>query len=77
MSFCPSVSIAHIIYSLVREALRVHILVFVAAIGCDVDMDTYGDPHLVAVLIKLFFRELPEPLMTFDLYQPILQISSK
>ena len=55
------------------------VLEFVVAIhvGYDVDMDTYGDPHLAAVLIKLFFRELPEPLMTFDLYQPILQISSK
>ena len=54
-----------------------YVLEFVVAIGYDVDLDTYGNPHLAAVLIKLFFRELPEPLMTFDLYQPILQISSK
>lgn len=26
------------------------------------------DPHVVACLLKLFFRELPDPLLTYDLY---------
>lgn len=26
------------------------------------------DPHVVACLLKLFFRQLPDPLLTFDLY---------
>jgi len=30
------------------------------------------DPHTVAGLLKLYFRELPEPLLTFDLYDMFL-----
>ena len=44
--------------------------------GHEVDLESHGDPHLAAVLIKLFLRELPEPLLTFDLYDPILQLKS-
>ena len=42
--------------------------------GHEVDLESHGDPHLAAVFIKLFLRELPEPLLTFDLYQPILNL---
>jgi len=28
----------------------------------------YGEPHVVCSTLKLFFRELPEPLFTFELY---------
>jgi Rho GTPase-activating protein 1 len=44
--------------------------------GHEVDLESHGDPHLAAVLIKLFLRELPEPLLTFDLYDPILELKS-
>ncbi|GAB6018723.1 hypothetical protein CHUAL_000399 [Chamberlinius hualienensis] len=40
--------------------------------GVDVDFSRYCDPHLAAVLLKLFLRELPEPLLTFDLYNDII-----
>jgi Rho GTPase-activating protein 1 len=44
--------------------------------GHEVDLDSHGDPHLAAVLIKLFLRELPEPLLTFALYKPILELKN-
>lgn len=31
------------------------------------------NPHTVAALIKLFFRELPEPLFTYELYEPLVK----
>ncbi|XP_043189356.1 rho GTPase-activating protein 1-like [Amphibalanus amphitrite] len=34
------------------------------------------EPHLAAVLIKSFLRELEEPLMTFDLYDEIVQVQA-
>ncbi|CAI8000737.1 Rho GTPase-activating protein 1 [Geodia barretti] len=45
--------------------------------GHEVDLESHGDPHLAAVLIKLFLRELPEPLLTFNLYDPILALKSR
>jgi len=36
--------------------------------GEDVDLSQEMDPHAVAGLLKLYFRDLPEPLMTFELY---------
>lgn len=35
------------------------------------------DPHAAAVLLKTFLRELREPLLTFELYDEILQFQSK
>jgi len=32
----------------------------------------YSEPHTACSLIKLYFRELPEPLLTFDLYEAFL-----
>jgi len=36
--------------------------------GEDVDLSTEQDPHTVTGILKYYFRELPEPLMTFPLY---------
>lgn len=36
-----------------------------------------NDPHVAAVLLKTFLRELKEPLLTFDLYDEIIQYQSK
>ncbi|CAL8104989.1 unnamed protein product [Orchesella dallaii] len=36
-------------------------------------IDFKGDFHLAAVLIKAFLRELEEPLMTFDLFEEIVE----
>ncbi|XP_045509985.1 rho GTPase-activating protein 68F isoform X2 [Colias croceus] len=35
-----------------------------------------NDPHIAAVLLKTFLRDLEEPLMTFDLYDEIIQFQS-
>lgn len=35
-----------------------------------------GDFHLAAVLIKAFLRELEEPLLTFDLFEEIMDFQS-
>lgn len=36
------------------------------------DFTTIHDPHLVASILKTFFRELPEPVMTYNLYQKLI-----
>ncbi|XP_066944450.1 rho GTPase-activating protein 8 isoform X2 [Macrobrachium rosenbergii] len=41
--------------------------------GEDVQFDINMDVHTAAVIIKTFLRELEEPLMTFDLYDEIIQ----
>ena len=38
------------------------------------DFASLHDIHLVAVLLKLFLRELPEPLLTFDAYSHIMEL---
>lgn len=32
----------------------------------------FAEVHTVAGLLKLYLRELPEPLMTFRLYEPFI-----
>lgn len=45
--------------------------------GEKVDFAEYGDPHLAAVVMKLFLRELPKPVMTLEAYQSILELRGK
>lgn len=40
-------------------------------IGHVVSLDTFGDPHLAAVLLKKFLRDLPTPLFPEHLYSLI------
>ncbi|XP_071480131.1 rho GTPase-activating protein 8-like isoform X1 [Diadema antillarum] len=42
--------------------------------GEPVNFADVGDVHVPALLLKAFFRELPEPIMTFDLYDDILKV---
>uniref|UniRef100_A0A670XUY1 Rho GTPase activating protein 8 n=1 Tax=Pseudonaja textilis TaxID=8673 RepID=A0A670XUY1_PSETE len=44
--------------------------------GKTVDFDEYGDIHIPGVILKAFLRELPEPLLTFPMYDQIIQITS-
>ena len=37
-------------------------------------MHENGDPNMAAVLIKMFLRELPEPLLTFNSYKTVVGI---
>ncbi|MBN3320723.1 RHG01 protein, partial [Atractosteus spatula] len=52
--------------SLVREVQNKYNM------GEKVDFLQYDDVHLVAVILKTFLRELPEPLLTFRLYNDIV-----
>lgn len=38
---------------------------------------TFEDPYQAAALLKKFLRELKEPLLTFELYDEIVQFQSK
>jgi hypothetical protein len=40
--------------------------------GTLIDLKTVSDPHTVSGVLKLWFRELPEPLMTYDLYESFI-----
>lgn len=45
--------------------------------GEDVELTDDMNPHDVACLLKEFFRSLPEPLMTVELFAPFLATRSK
>ncbi|CAD5117130.1 DgyrCDS5938 [Dimorphilus gyrociliatus] len=44
--------------------------------GEKIDYGSFNDPNLAAAVLKCFCRQLPKPLLTFDLYDYILQIQS-
>uniref|UniRef100_A0A7N6AEM9 Rho GTPase-activating protein 17 n=1 Tax=Anabas testudineus TaxID=64144 RepID=A0A7N6AEM9_ANATE len=50
-----------------------------AALDCSTSQleEFYSDPHAVAGALKSYLRELPEPLMTFSLYDEWIQASNK
>lgn len=50
---------------------------FLVILGETVNFAVEGDEHIPAVALKIFLRDLQEPLLTFDLYQPILRLHSK
>ena len=45
--------------------------------GQDVELTDDMNPHDVACLLKEFFRSLPEPLMTLELFGPFLATRSE
>lgn len=45
--------------------------------GKDVNYNNPQDIHCAAVIIKRFLRELPEPILTFKLYETIITSTSK
>ncbi|NXO30074.1 RHG08 protein, partial [Cisticola juncidis] len=44
--------------------------------GKSVNFDDYHDIHIPAVILKTFLRELPQPLLTYDCYDHILEITN-
>eukprot|EP00058_Branchiostoma_floridae_P004180 XP_002589668.1 hypothetical protein BRAFLDRAFT_117262 [Branchiostoma floridae] len=42
--------------------------------GRTVNWMELGDPHLAAAILKTFLREMPEPLITFQLYDEVMRI---
>ncbi|KAJ8962980.1 hypothetical protein NQ317_009027 [Molorchus minor] len=55
------------------NALKVRALKEIANSG---QILTFDDPHEAAVLLKKFLRELKEPLLTYELYDEIVQFQS-
>jgi len=55
------------------DPLQLTLLFLVLTPGEDPHIESLEDPHLVTGLVKLFLRELPTPLLTFDLYRPFLE----
>ena len=43
--------------------------------GGSIDITEIEDPHLITGIIKLFLRSLPEPLLTFQLYQEFIEVA--
>ena len=42
--------------------------------GENIDFDEINDVHIPAVALKTFLRDLQEPLLTYDLYQPVVRL---
>uniref|UniRef100_A0A8C5PTD6 Rho GTPase activating protein 8 n=1 Tax=Leptobrachium leishanense TaxID=445787 RepID=A0A8C5PTD6_9ANUR len=64
---------------LFRRSVSVHLIKDILKcynLGKPVNFDDCEDVHVPAVILKTFLRELPEPLLTFDSYWPILEITS-
>ncbi|KAM6987122.1 rho GTPase-activating protein 8-like [Aplochiton taeniatus] len=60
-----------------RRSARVQLIKDVQQLynlGKPVDFEQFGDVHVPAVVLKTFLRELPEPLLTFRLYDQVLDI---
>ncbi|XP_005993735.1 rho GTPase-activating protein 8 isoform X2 [Latimeria chalumnae] len=53
-----------------------HTVSYLKQKGKPVNYDEVGDIHVPAVILKTFLRELPEPLLTFELYDPIHEIAN-
>lgn len=47
------------------------------SVGEEVNFSQLDDVHLAAVILKMFLRELPEPLLTYQLYNDIVNFHSE
>ena len=41
----------------------------------DLSLPEFADINIISNIVKLFLRELPEPLLTYDLYEPLIAAS--
>lgn len=57
--------------------LSLSLLSLCFASGKPVNFEQYSDVHVPAVILKTFLRELPEPLLTFTLYNQIQDLISE
>lgn len=48
-----------------------------ASVGEEVSFSQLDNVHLAAVILKMFLRELPEPLLTYQLYNDIVNFHSE
>jgi hypothetical protein len=54
------------------SAVQIKVLKRAYEKGRKVELDKHGDPHTVAGLLKIFFRDSPEPLLTTKLYDDFI-----
>lgn len=64
---CSSKRNKHMIEVSLIDQLPSAVLMYIC-IGHVVSLETFGDPHLAAVLLKKFLRDLPTPLFPEHLY---------
>uniref|UniRef100_A0A3Q3WG03 Uncharacterized protein n=1 Tax=Mola mola TaxID=94237 RepID=A0A3Q3WG03_MOLML len=60
-----------------RRSARVQIIKDIQKLynlGKPVNFDNYADVHVPAVILKTFLRELPEPLLTFRVYDQVQEL---
>ena len=46
-------------------------------VGVTVDFAELGDVHIPAAILKSFLRQLPEPILTYDLYDHIVHVQCR
>ena len=73
MCVCTFVSYDHTHTLLVAIAHQLKI----NFVGININLGAYEDPHAIAGALKLYFRELPIPLIPFDNYDLVLIAASK
>ncbi|MEQ2218068.1 hypothetical protein XENOCAPTIV_028932, partial [Xenoophorus captivus] len=57
--------------------MRFHLSTSICNLGTAVNFRDMEDVHLAAVILKTFLRELPEPLLTYQLYNDIVNFTCK
>lgn len=45
--------------------------------GSDPDLTSCSNPHNISNLLKLYLRELPNPLLTYERYDAFVALASK
>ncbi len=51
-----------------KHFINILCFLFFSSAGDVPDLMVVSDAHVIASLLKLWFRELPEPLLTYELY---------
>ena len=75
-SWSPWVDLIYLFGCSCGICMALWLCVSVAA-GEEVSFSQMEDVHLAAVILKTFLRELPEPLLTYQLYNDIVNFHSK
>ena len=49
---------------------------YVCIIGDEINLSQYLDVSILTGVVKLYLRELPIPLITFDVYQEVIKVTA-
>jgi len=64
------------IFRLSGTAFEVKSLISTYDSGKEVDLNSIEDIHTITGALKAYFRDLPDPLLTFDLYEQLIKAAS-